>query len=135
MFRTDMVLVFMLPLTLLSGLTLHAANHGMIHSANRFWPILHILSGLLLFAGSLLHIGAHRGWYKSLWKGTGNHSTATCILSIVYLSNVLSGILLLILKGTKGPHWGLFHYQTGILFGILGLYHFFCRMKRLRKLK
>ncbi len=128
-FSTDLTLAIVWPITLATGLIIHAAGHGIVQQGVQFWTVLHILLGILFFTASLLHIKAHWRWYKSLVRRTKHHSKVTIVLSVAYLLTIVTAIILTLPKGHAETHWDLLHYQAGILFSILGLCHLISRLK------
>lgn len=128
-FSTDLTLAIVWPITLATGLIIHAAGHGIVQQGGQLWTVLHTLFGILFFTASLLHIKAHWRWYKSLVRGNKCHSKITMGLSVAYLLTIVTAIILILQKGHADIHWGLLHYQVGILFSILGLCHLISRLK------
>lgn len=128
-FSTDLTLAVLWPITLTTGLIMHAAGHGIVQQGGQLWTALHTLFGILFFTASLLHIKAHWRWYKSLVRGTKCHSKITMGLPVAYLLTIVTAIILILQKGPADIHWGLLHYQVGILFSILGLCHLISRLK------
>lgn len=58
-FSTDLTLAVLWPITLATGLIMHAAGHGIVQQGGQLWTALHTLFGILFFTASLLHIKAH----------------------------------------------------------------------------
>lgn len=54
-------------------------------------------------------------------QGLKRKSRITVFLSLLFLAVSVSGIALAAHLG--GFHLGLFHYQTGLIFGVLGIWH------------
>ncbi|MFR6073388.1 hypothetical protein [Phocaeicola coprocola] len=61
-----------------------------------------------------------RSWYR----------TVKC--KAVYLLTSTTGLILILHRGNAGTHLGILHYQAGILFGILAIWHLCGRMKILQ---
>lgn len=116
---TDMALSLLLPLTSISGLLLHAAGHGF--PVWKGWFGLHGLFGSLFLLFSAIHVKLHWGWFRSMKLGLKRKSRITVFLSLLFLAVSVSGIALAAHLG--GFHLGLFHYQTGLIFGVLGIWH------------
>lgn len=134
-FSTDLTLAIVWPITLATGLIIHAAGHGIVQQGIQLWTALHILLGILFFTASLLHIKAHWRWYKSLVRSTRRHSKITMGLSVAYLLTIVTAIILVLTKSPADIHWGLLHYQVGILFSFLGLCHLISRLKFLLNMR
>ena len=69
------------------------------------------------------------GWYKSLPERFRQRSKVTVCLSAVYLLTSATGLILILHRENAGTHLGILHYQAGILFGILAIWHLCGRMK------
>lgn len=95
----------------------------------KIWRVAHIVWGVLFLILSTGHIRAHRGWYKSLPERFRQRSKVTVCLSAVYLLTSATGLILILHRGNAGTHLGILHYQAGILFGILAIWHLCGRMK------
>lgn len=134
-YSTDLTLAVIWPITLATGLIMHASGHGIIQQEGQLWTVLHTLFGILFFTTSLLHIKAHRNWYKSLVRNPKRHNKITMGLSVGYLLTIFTALILILQKGPVDIHWDLLHYQVGILFSILGLCHLISRLKFLLNLK
>ena len=101
-------------LTLITGLIIHAAGHGIVQSNEKIWRVAHIVWGVLFLILSTGHIRAHRGWYKSLPERFRQRSKVTVCLSAVYLLTSATGLILILHWGNAGTHLGILHYQAGI---------------------
>lgn len=132
LFITAITLAFVSPLTFVSGIMLHAAGHGIVNE--RLWLIIHLTVSLVFLVCSIIHVFHHLKWYKTLAKGIGQHNKITICLSVLYVFVILTGLFLIIQKGQSPSHLGIFHYQMGILFTILGLWHFIKRFHVLKKM-
>lgn len=128
-FYIDLVLAAICLLTLITGLIIHAAGHGIVQSNVKIWRVTHIVWGVLFLILSTGHIRAHRGWYKSLPEKFRQRSKVTVCLSAVYLLTSATGLILILHRENAGTHLGILHYQAGILFGILAIWHLCGRMK------
>lgn len=128
-FYIDLVLAAICLLTLITGLIIHAAGHGIVQSNVKIWRVAHIVWGVLFLILSTGHIRAHRGWYKSLPERFRQRSKVTVCLSAVYLLTSATDLILILHRENAGTHLGILHYQAGILFGILAIWHLCGRMK------
>lgn len=128
-FYIDLVLAAICLLTLITGLIIHAAGHGIVQSNVKIWRVTHIVWGVLFLILSTGHIRAHRGWYKSLPERFRQRSKVTVCLSAVYLLTSATDLILILHRENAGTHLGILHYQAGILFGILAIWHLCGRMK------
>ena len=128
-FYIDLVLAAICLLTLITGLIIHAAGHRIVQSNVKIWRVAHIVWGVLFLILSTGHIRAHRGWYKSLPEKFRQRSKVTVCLSAVYLLTSATGLILILHRENTGTHLGILHYQAGILFSILAIWHLCGRMK------
>ena len=60
-FYIDLVLAAICLLTLITGLIIHAAGHGIVQSNVKIWRVTHIVWGVLFLILPTGHIRAHRG--------------------------------------------------------------------------
>ena len=67
-FYIDLVLAAICLLTLITGLIIHAAGHGIVQSNVKIWRVTHIVWGVLFLILSTGHIRAHRELYKACRK-------------------------------------------------------------------
>ena len=79
-FYIDLVLAAICLLTLITGLIIHAAGHGIVQSNVKIWRVTHIVWGVLFLILPTGHIRAHRGWYKSLPERFRQRSKVTVCL-------------------------------------------------------
>ena len=133
LFITDIaVLLTFLPASI-SGFVLHAAGHNDIHEIWHNWAVTHIFSTLAFTIAVGIHIYGHWNWYKNLFlKGLGNKSKVTIVLSLVMLSTIITGNIVLFRHQGPNSHFGLWHYIIGILFTVIAIGHFLKRFKILR---
>lgn len=127
--RTDLTLVPLFLLTLLTGIGLHVADHGADAAARHLWNVWHALSGLLMLAVVALHLWNHRNWYRNVAR-MGNHRRRNMVLALTALFTCVAVTGLSLLFGSA-HHAGIFHYQTGILLGVLTLLHIWKRRRSL----
>lgn len=132
LFYTDLALIPLFALTLLTGIRLHLAGHIGHHGVLHNWAIFHTVSSIVLLSGVAVHIKSHWRWYKSLRKSFRNKKKITLILSVLFTVVVLTGGFLLLRE--NGPHTqtGIFHYKTGIIAGLAGIGHLIKRFPILR---
>ena len=73
------------------------------------------------------------GWYKGTAKnGIGRKSKVTAVLSVLFLSVVLTGFALLGIEGAGSPV-GQCHFWAGIVTTVLSIGHILKRLPLLRK--
>lgn len=132
--QTDVWLMIVFPITLLSGLLVHTAMHPSSSVPIKPMLGLHILSSIVFLIFSIKHVCQHWGWYRMLMNGKGC-STVTIMLSFLYALECSSGIVLTLQKSESITEFGLAHYFIGILFSVFAIWHIIIRFKLFRKLK
>lgn len=132
--KTDAWLIMIFPLTLISGIMLHAARH---HSELYvFGPLLyvHILSGFLLIVFSIRHIIQHWPWFKSLFSKFSKHSKVTMLTAIFFVLVSITGLGCIIANGTCGIYLSHAHSMSAVLFTVFAVWHFLKRIKIFKSL-
>jgi hypothetical protein len=114
-FVIDLTLIPIFILVIYSGLKLHWAGHLNNQNIWEYWAHYHIIVSILSLIFGGLHVKAHWGWYKSLAKnGVGNKSRPTIILSALFLIEIATGIILVLLIEGGNSTIGMWHYRFGI---------------------
>ena len=132
-FVIDWSLIPVFVLSAYSGIELHVADYEGNHEVWHNWAVFHVLTSLLFLMASIFHIATHWGWYKGTAKnGIGRKSKVTAVLSILFLSVVLTGFALLGIEGAGSPV-GQCHFWTGIVTTVLSIGHILKRLPLLRK--
>lgn len=128
----DFSLIVLFVLLVYTGVTLHVVSSGP-HSVWHNWAVAHIVSGALFLIFAIVHIKQHWGWYKQLVKRVGNKSRVTILLSLHFLFETVSGILLVSVVEGGGSTIGHWHFVAGLAMGAVGLWHIAARVKVLVK--
>lgn len=133
-FIVDLILIPTFVLVIYSGLKLHIAGHADNHDIWEYWTHYHIITAILSLIFGTLHIKAHWGWYKSLIKkGLGKKSPITLILSILFLIEIVTGIILVFFINGGNSSVGMWHYRLGLLMIIFILIHLITRFSLMIK--
>ena len=112
-FIIDWSLIPVFVLSAYSGIELHVADYEGNHEVWHNWAVFHVLTSLLFLMASIFHIATHWGWYKGTAKnGIGRKSKVTAVLSVLFLSVVLTGFALLGIEGAGSPV-GQCHFWAG----------------------
>lgn len=128
LFLTDLLLLITFIPSLITGFILHWAGHRNCHELWHNWAVAHVISTLLLTILVAIHVYAHWGWYKSLFKGrVKNKSVVTIILSALMLIVTMTGVIVLFRHQGANTTLGLWHYVIGIIITIIALGHFIKR--------
>ena len=134
LFLTDLLLLIVFVPSSSTGFTLHWAGHQNNHELWHNWAVAHIISTLLLTILVAIHIYAHWGWYKSLFKnGIKNQSRVTILLSALMLIVAITGIVVLFRHQGANTELGLWHYILGIVTTAVVLGHYIKRHRILIK--
>ena len=139
-FIIDWSLIPVFVLSAYSGIELHVADYEGNHEVWHNWAVFHVLTSLLL---DRLYGGVHvlppyqkasgSDWYKGTAKnGIGRKSKVTAVLSVLFLSVVLTGFALLGIEGAGSPV-GQCHFWAGIVTTVLSIGHILKRLPLLRK--
>ena len=109
--------------TVLTGVSLHIAGHGVSHNIWEIWAVLHSLVAVAFTVLLANHILTHRAWFKNMRRSTFWHKRiVTTTLSVLLVLTALSGVVLLAVWGTN-THLGLLHYKIGLGFALLMVVH------------
>ncbi|WP_455670435.1 DUF4405 domain-containing protein [Phocaeicola faecalis] len=131
---TDLVLVPVFVMSIVTGIGLHVAGESLDHEMWYNHAVFHTIMSLLFMICGIIHIKSHWKWYKSLKTiGCKGKRKVVLALSVVFSFVVVSGLLLLFfIDGANSPI-GLLHYRTGIILSVLGVLHLMKRKKILYK--
>lgn len=133
-YLTDLILVPAFILSLYTGIELHIAGHGIEHEVWHNWAVFHTIVSLLFMVLGGIHIKSHWGWYKGLKTiGCKGKRKVVILLSLVFVSVAVTGILLLLFVDGANSAVGLLHYKIGIVMGVLGAMHILKRKRFLYK--
>ncbi|MDO4159834.1 MAG: DUF4405 domain-containing protein [Prevotellaceae bacterium] len=132
-FIIDWTLIPLFLFTAYTGIELHVAGHGSNHELWHNWAVFHVLASLLFLVIIVFHFATHWRWYKGLInKGIGNKSKVTVVLSVLFLFETISGIVLLFVDGVSSQI-GLLHYGIGLIMSVIAIGHTLKRFPILRK--
>ncbi|MFV0553364.1 MAG: DUF4405 domain-containing protein [Mangrovibacterium sp.] len=133
-FIIDLILIPVFILVIYSGLKLHIAGHADNHEVWAYWAHYHIIVSVLSLIFGWLHIKAHWGWYKSLVKkGIGKKSRVTPLLSLLFLIEIITGIILVFFIEGGNSAVGMWHYRLGLALILLVLIHLISRFSLMAK--
>lgn len=125
-----------------TGTGLHLAGHATSHEIWHNWAVAHIIVSSAFLITGMMHIKMHWNWYKNRFRQKNPDKSKpqkqqkghiTLLLSAVFLSACISGIILLPVEGANST-LGLWHWRLGILLAILSSGHLLKRIKLLRKM-
>lgn len=130
-FAIDWILIVTFVASLSSGVGLHVAGHGTDPGVWHDWAVAHVVASLPFLVAAFFHVKTHRGWYEGVVRsGLGRKSRVTAALSLVFVSVVVTGVVLLGVEGAGSPV-GLWHYRAGIVASVLSAGHLLKRIPTL----
>lgn len=133
-FIVDLILIPVFALVIYSGVKLHVAGHADDHDIWEYWAHYHIITGILSIVFGGLHIKAHWGWYKGLIKkGIGKKSRITAILSLLFLIEIITGMILIFFIEGGNSAVGMWHYRLGLAMAFFLLIHLISRFSLMMK--
>lgn len=96
--------------------------------------MVHVISCVISLLFGYLHIKAHWTWYKKIFETTKRKKSKTSIiLSAIFLVEIITGLVLILIIDGPNSGVGLFHYGTGIAMGVCLLIHTISRFKIMMK--
>ena len=127
---TNLTLVPLSLLTLLTGIGLHGAGHGADSAVQHSWAVWHTLFSLSLLAVIALHLWNHRAWYRNVARiANRRRRNMVLVLTALFACVAVTGLSRWF---CDGGHAGIFHYQTGLLLAVLMLSHLWGRRRSLK---
>lgn len=132
-FIIDWTLIPLLLFTAFTGIKAHVVEQVGNHELWHNWSVLHVLASFLFLVTVAFHLATHWGWYKGLIRnGIGRKSKVTVALSVLFMVEAVSGMVLLFVSGASS-HLGLWHYKIGLIMSVIAIGHTFKRLPILRK--
>lgn len=129
-YLTNLSMVPLFILSLYTGIKLHITSHSFDTEALHRWSAFHCIASLLFVLLVSAHIRSHWGWYKNAWnKRRQARRHIVFLLSFIFISTSITGILLLLGAENAVFSVSMLHYRIGLLLGILVILHI---LKRLR---
>lgn len=127
-FRIERLLPLAFIASAVTGIGLHIAGHGTVHSVWHNWGVAHISASSLWLLSAAVHVKRHRFWYKTLASRKITDKLWINIpLSLLFLIVAITGVILITHINGANSSVGLFHYKLGILLLLFSLIHVFYR--------
>lgn len=130
--RIDIALIPVFALLVASGIGIHLTDEIGEHDAWHTWAVIHVIAATLFLILGIYHIRGHWGWFKSLSKTLKRKSKPNMILTLLFLFETVTGIILLAFTEGGGSGFGLWHWWAGLIMTGFGLGHLIKRWKILR---
>lgn len=130
--KVDIALIPALVILIVTGIGIHVSDEVEQHALWHGWAVAHVISGALFLGLGIAHVRGHWGWFRSLLKTFRKKSRATIALTLLFLAETVTGIILLAFTDGGHSHIGLWHWWLGLLMAAFGIGHLLKRLKILK---
>ncbi len=130
--RIDLALIPTFLLLIISGIGIHVTDEFTHHSIWHNWAVTHVIAALLFLILGIFHIKGHWAWFKSLKKTLKRKSKPNMILTLLFLFETVTGIILLAFIDGGDTHIGSWHWVVGLIMIVFGIGHILKRLKTLK---
>lgn len=130
--RIDIILIPVFLTLIVSGIGIHVTDEFTHHDAWHNWAVTHVIAGTLFLVLGIFHIKGHWPWFKSLIKTLKKKSKPNMILTLLFIFETVSGIILLAFTEGGNSHLGLWHWWAGLIMSGFGIGHILKRWKTLK---
>lgn len=130
--RIDLALIPVFLLLIVSGIGIHVNGEPGRHELWHTWAVIHVIAAALFLVLGIFHIKGHWAWFKSLAKTLKKKSKPNMILSLLFLFETVSGIVLLAFVDGADSDIGLWHWWIGLIMTGFGIGHLIKRWKTLK---
>lgn len=131
--KIDIALIVVFTALIVSGIGIHLSDEHARHELWHSFAVAHVVCGILFLVLGILHIKGHWAWFKALSKRFKKMSKPTMILTLLFLFETVSGIILLGFTHGGNSHIGLWHWWCGLLMTAFGIGHLLKRLKPLKR--
>lgn len=130
--RIDIALIPIFLILIISGIGIHVSDEFSQHHLWHSWAVTHVIAATLFLVFGIMHVKGHWPWFKTLTKNFKKKSKPNMILSLLFIFETVSGIILLAFTEGGGSDIGLWHWWVGILMTGFGIGHIIKRWKTLK---
>ncbi len=130
--RIDVALIPTFLLLIISGIGIHVTDEFTRHEVWHNWAVTHVVAALLFLLLGICHIKGHWAWFKSLTKTLKKKSKPNMILTLLFLFETVTGIILLAFIDGGDSHIGSWHWIVGLIMTAFGIGHILKRLKTLK---
>ncbi len=130
--RIDIALILIFAILIISGIGIHLTDEFTQHEIWHSWAVTHVISGTFFLVLGIFHIKGHWAWFKSLTKSLKKKSKPNMILSLLFIFETVSGIILLAFTDGGNSHIGLWHWWVGLIMAGFGIGYILKRWKTLK---
>lgn len=130
--RIDIALIPAFILLVVSGVGIHLSDEFEQHQAWHSWAVTHVVAAIFFLSLAIIHIKGHWGWFKSIVTTFKKKSKPTLNLTLLFLFETVSGIILLAFTDGGNSHLGLWHWWIGLIMTGFGIGHLLKRWKILK---
>ncbi len=130
--RVDLAWIPTFLLLIISGIGIHVTDEFTQYEVWHNWAVTHVIAATLFLSLEFFHIKGHWPWFRSLAKGLKKKSKPNMILTLLFIFETVTGIILLAFTNGGGSHVGLWHWWAGLLMIAFGTGHLIKRWKTLK---
>ncbi len=130
--KIDLALIPTFLLLIISGIGLHVTDEFTNYVVWHNWAVTHVIAGTLFLVLGIFHIKGHWPWFRSLAKSIKKKSKPNMILTLLFLFETVTGIILLAFIEGGGSHIGRWHWVVGLVMIVFGIGHLIKRWKTLK---
>lgn len=127
--KIDIAFIPVFATLIISGIGIHVTDEFEQHHIWHNWAVAHVIAGTLFLVLGALHIKGHWHWFKTLLQTFKKKSKPTMILSVLFLFETLTGIILLAFTDGGNSHIGLWHWWVGLIMSAFAIGHLLKRWK------
>lgn len=130
--KTDIVLIVAFAALIVSGVGVHLAGEIANHHCWHAWAVAHVIAAAMFLVVGAFHIKGHWPWFKTIATTFRKKSKPTLVLTLLFLLETVTGVILLAFTDGANSHTGLWHWWTGIILAGFGIGHLLKRLKPLK---
>ena len=130
---TDIVLLILFIITLLSGIKMHVTDYVTEHDWWRIWDLTHTTAGLMMLLVIIMHVYQHSAWYRALVKPAKAHRLRIRRITVLSLTTLFTIVIVTGLWILFAPHYnhhiGKAHFIIGLTASLFAVGHIITRRK------
>lgn len=130
--KIDLALIPVFIILVVSGIGIHVTDEVSQHHIWHNWAVAHVIAATLFLILGIYHIIGHWPWFRSMAKTLKKKSRITMILTLVFIFETISGLILLAFTDGGNSHIGLWHWWVGLFMTLFGILHLLKRWKILK---
>lgn len=130
--RIDLSLIPIFLLLIVSGVGIHVTDEFTRHDVWHNWAVAHVIAGIFFLVLGIFHVKGHWPWFKSLVKSMKKKSKPNMMLTLLFLFETVTGIILLAFTDGGKSHIGWWHWWVGVIMTGFGIGHILKRWKTIK---